>query len=137
MIFVDTTVFSELTKPLPDNLVIDWLFNHRHSTLLSTLVIEELAIGIRTTPRADKRALLGRTLDRIVERHAGRVVPFDLAAARRWGDMGGRVIVSGGRSGMVHSMIAAQALVMGVPVATRATRDFEDTGVSLINPWQA
>jgi hypothetical protein len=81
--------------------------------------------------------MLGRTLDRIVERHAGRVIPFDLAAARRWGEMGGKVIVSGGRSGMVDSMLAAQALVMGVPVATRNIGDFEDTGVSLIDPWAA
>ena len=135
MIFVDTNVLSELTKPRPEDRVIDWLFTHRNETLLSTLVVAELAIGIRTTPGPDKRALLGRTLDRIVERHAGRIIPFDLAAARRWGEMGGKIIVTGGRSGMVDSMLAAQALVLGVPVATRNTGDFEDTGVELINPW--
>jgi predicted nucleic acid-binding protein len=133
MILVDTNVFSELTKPRPEDRVVDWLFEHRLQTLLSTIVIAELSIGIRTTPRSSKRALLGRTL----ERHVGRIVPFDLPAARRWGEMGGQVIVSGGRSGLLDSMIAAQALVLGVPVATRNTRDFEDTGVTLIDPWQA
>ena len=100
-------------------------------------MVAELAIGIQTTPGPDLRKLLARTLDLIVERHAGRVVPFDLAAARRWGEMGGRMIVSGGRSGAIDSMLAAQALVLGVPVATRNIRDFEDTGVELIDPWAA
>ena len=137
MILVDTNVFSELTKPRVEDRVVDWLFEHRNETLLSTIVVAELSIGIRTTPGASKRALLGGTLDRIVERHAGRMVPFDLPAARRWGEMGGQMIVSGGRSGLLDSMIAAQALVLDVPVATRNTRDFEDTGVTLIDPWQA
>lgn len=137
MIFVDTNVFSELTKDRPEDRVVDWLFTHRNETLLSTLAVAELAIGIRTTPGPDKRALLGRTLDRIIERHAGRLIPFELPAARRWGEMGGKVIVSGGRSGMIDSMLAAQALVIGVPVATRNIRDFEDTGVMSIDPWTA
>ena len=137
MIFVDTNVFSELTKPRPEDKVVSWLFERRRETLLSTLVIAELAIGIRTTPGPDLRALLNRTLKRIIEQHEDRVIPFDLAAALRWGDMGGQVIVTGGRSGRIDSMLAAQALVLGVPVATRNTRDFQDTGVALINPWQA
>lgn len=137
MIFVDTNVFSELTRPRPEDRVVDWLFARRHETLLSTLVIAELAIGIRTTPGPDHRALLGRTLTRIIEQHAGRVIPFDLPAALRWGEMGGRVIVTGGRSGKIDSMLAAQALVLAVPVATRNIRDFEDTGVELIDPWTA
>ncbi|WP_375393830.1 PIN domain-containing protein [uncultured Sphingomonas sp.] len=135
MILVDTNVFSELTKPRPEEKVVDWLFEHRRETLLSTIVVSELAIGIRTTRGAAMRALLGRTLDRIVERHAGRIVPFDLSAARRWGEMGGQVIVSGGRSGVFDSMLAAQALVLDVAVATRNIRDFEDTCVRLIDPW--
>lgn len=136
MIFVDANVLSELTKPRPEDRVVEWLFQRRRETLLSTLVIAELAIGIRTTPGPDLRALLMRTLKRIIEQHDGRVIPFDLPAALRWGDMGGRVIVSGGRSGLIDSMLAAQALVLNVPVATRNIRDFGDTGVTLIDPWQ-
>jgi predicted nucleic acid-binding protein len=136
MIFADTNVFSELTKQRPDDRVVDWLYAHRSETLLSTLVIAELRIGISTTPGPDKRALLTRTLGRIIERHEGRIIPFDLAAALRWGEMGGRMIVSGGRSGTVDSMLAAQALVLNVPVATRNVGDFKDTGVALFNPWE-
>jgi toxin FitB len=137
MIFVDTNVFSELTKPLADERVIDWLFEHRFQTLLSTLVVAELSKGIRTTPGAAKRKLLGGWLGRLIERHEDRIVPFELPAARRWGEMAGQVIVTGGRSGYVDSLLAAQALVMNVPVATRNVSHFRDTGVALIDPWTA
>lgn len=137
MIFVDTNVFSELTKPRPEDRVVDWLSKHRNVTLLSTLVVAELAIGIRTTPGRDKRVMLQAWLERLIDRHTGRIVDFDLAAALRWGDMAGGVIVSSGRSGFVDSLLAAQAMVSGVPVATRNTGHFTDTGVSLIDPWTA
>ena len=137
MIFVDTNVFSELVKPLAEDRVVDWLFENRNETLLSTLVVAELSVGIRTTPGPGKRKMLRGWLDRLIERHEGRIVPFDLPAARQWGDMAGRLIVEGGRSGFVDSLLAAQALVLDVPVATRNLSNFEDTGVALIDPWQA
>lgn len=136
MIFVDTNVFSELTKPLAEDRVVDWLFEHRNETLLSTLVVAELSVGIRTTPGPDVRKMLRGWLDRLIARHDGRIVPFELAAARCWGDMAGTVIVTGGRSGFVDSLLAAQALIMHVPVATRNVANFQDTGVALINPWK-
>ena len=136
MIFADTNVFSELTKPLAEDRVVDWIFEHRNEILLSTLVVAELSVGIRTTLGPAKRKLLLGWLDRLIARHQGRIVPFDLPAARRWGDMAGTVIVTGGRSGFIDSLLAAQALVMNVPVATRNVSNFEKTGVALIDPWQ-
>jgi predicted nucleic acid-binding protein len=137
MIFVDTNVFSELTKPLADDKVVDWLFEHRLQTLLSTLVVAELSVGIRTTPGPAKRTMLRGWLERLIGRHQDRIIPFDLHAARRWGEMAGQVIVTGGRSGYVDSLLAAQALVLDVPVATRNVSNFADTGVALIDPWIA
>ena len=54
MIFVDTNVFSELVKPRAEDRVVAWLFERRHETLLSTLVVAELSVGIRTTRGPDK-----------------------------------------------------------------------------------
>jgi predicted nucleic acid-binding protein len=135
MIFVDTNVFSELTKPRAEDRVVDWLHAHRNETLLSTLVVADLRVGIRTTRGPDNRALLGRWLDRLIERHEERTVPFDLADANHWGGMAGAMIVTGGRSGWIDSMVAAQALRRGLAVATRNVHDFTQTGVTLINPW--
>jgi predicted nucleic acid-binding protein len=135
MIFVDTNVFSELTKPVADDRVIEWLFEHRFQTLLSTLVVAELSLGIRTTPGPAKRKMLRGWIERLIERHEDRIVPFDLPASRRWGEMAGQIIVTGGRSGYVDSLLAAQALVLNVAVATRNVSNFRDTGVAVIDPW--
>ena len=139
MILADTNVFSELTKPRPDDKVVDWLFAHRNETLLSTIVLAELTVGIRNTPGADHRAMLTGWLDRLIERHAGRIVGFDQAAAQRWGEFAAKVLVSEQRVGsrQFDTLIAAQALALDVPLATRNMRDFEGTDVSLIDPWRA
>ncbi len=139
MILVDTNVFSELTKTTPDDSVVNWLFAHRNETLLSTIVLAELTIGIRTTPSARKRALLLPWLDRLIARHDGRIVPFDLAHATKWGEFGSRVLISGQRVGsrQFDTLIAAQAMALGVALATRNVRDFEDIAVVTIDPWRS
>ena len=40
------------------------------------------------------------------------------------------------RRNEVDALIAATALVHGLTVATRNVRDFEGTGVVVVNPWQ-
>ena len=139
MILVDTNVFSELARPRPDDRVVDWLFAQRNATLLSTLVVAELTIGIHATSGARKRALLLPWLDRLIERHMDRIVSFDLAHATAWGKFGSRVLISDQRVGsrQFDSLIAAQAVALGVPLATRNVRDFAAIELVTIDPWTA
>ena len=138
MILVDTNVFSELIKPAPDDRVVDWLFEHRNATLLSSIVVAELDIGVRTTPGADKRKMLRGWFERLVNSHEGRVVAFDLAAARRWASFSANILIAGERAGSraFDTLIAAQALALGVALATRNTQDFRIPELVLINPWE-
>ena len=137
MILVDTNVFSEITKPKPDDRVVEWLLQHRNETLLSTIVVAELTIGIRTTKGARMRALLFPWLERLIERHQGRIVPFDLDCVQRWGEFGSKVLISEQRVGsrQFDTLIAAQAMTRGVALAMRNVRDFEDIDLAVVNPW--
>jgi len=137
MILIDTGVFSELTKSRPDSRVVDWLFAHRHETLLSTIVIAELGAAIRTTRGAENRRLLTLWLGRLIARHEGRVLPFGTEAAKRWAEFVAELILTGRYSDHHDSQIAAQALVRGVPIATRESWSFEKLGSSLVDPWTA
>lgn len=139
MILIDTNVFSELTKPKPDDKVVDWLFTRRNETLLSTIVVAELTVGIRTTRGTTHREMLARWLARLIERHVDRIVPFDLASATKWGEFGSAVLIREERVGSreFDTLIAAQALERGVPLATRNWRHFEGVGLEIIDPWTA
>jgi toxin FitB len=137
MILIDTNVFSEVIKPIPDPKVVDWLHERRTKTLLSSLVAAEIDLGIRTTPGPAKRRMLERWFNRLIEQHSGRVVDFDLAAARCWAGFNTKVLLADIRAGTRHMdlMLAAQALALDVPFATRNAVHFEDTDVRVIDPW--
>lgn len=61
-----------------------------------------------------------------------RVVPVDAPIAEAWGRM------SADRPRpIVDTLLAATALVHDMTLVTRNLRDFADTGVTLLNPWEA
>lgn len=138
MILIDTNVFSEVTKPRPNDRVVAWLFEHRNDSLLSTIVVAELTIGVRTTKGRALREMLMGWLKRLIERHDGRVIDFDLAAAAKWGEFSSAVLIREERTGSraFDTLIAAQALHLGVPLATRNWRHFEGIGLEVIDPWE-
>jgi len=139
MILVDTNVFSEITKPRPDVRVVEWLFRHRDATLLSTVVVAELAVGIRVTRGERKRALLFPWLECLIADHTERIVTFDLPHAVRWGEFAAEVLISEQRVGsrQFDTLLAAQAMTLGVPLATHNVRDFQQLDINLIDPWTA
>ncbi len=62
---------------------------------------------------------------------AGRILPIDDQIAMRCAHLH-----IPDRRNEVDALIAATALVHGLTVATRNVRDFEGTGVVVVNPWQ-
>lgn len=137
MILIDTNVFSEIIRPIPDPKVVDWLYERRGKTLLSSLVAAGIDLGIRTTPGPAKRRMLERWFARLIEQHSGRIVNFDLAAARCWAGFNTAVLLADIRAGTrpMDLLLAAQALALDVPFATRNAIHFEDTEVRVIDPW--
>jgi len=68
---------------------------------------------------------------------AGRVLPFDSAAAADYGTWAADRRRNGKKVGMADLQIAAIARARGAEaIATRNTKDFTDCGVALIDPWQ-
>jgi hypothetical protein len=62
---------------------------------------------------------------------ADRVLPIDSATALRWGEL-----AAGGNPPVIDMLIAATALSRDLTLVTRNTRDFESSGVLLLDPWQ-
>ena len=74
--------------------------------------------------------LLERWLESVATLFHDRVLPFDEAAARRWGLLHAELGYTS-----PDLQIAAIALEHGLVVATRNVRHFEPMGVRLINPF--
>ena len=69
-------------------------------------------------------------LDTVLRTYERRILPVDIAVARRWGRLSQRI----GNKGL-DLAVAATALEHGLTVATRNVSDFEPTGVPVLDPF--
>lgn len=135
MYLLDTNVVSELRKPHADKRVTAWAAQVPPSGLfLSAITMLELEIGVLRVERRDARqgtALRKWLNERVRVAFAGRILPVDDAVATRCAQLSVP-------NPMPHSdaLIAATALVHGLIVVTRNTRDFKAADVGLVDPWE-
>lgn len=137
MIVLDTHVVSEAMKPEPDATVRGWLNNQAAETLyLSTVTLAELLFGIGSLRAGKRKNLLSRALDGLLEVFDGRILPFDVDAARHYAE---RAVLarSGGRGFPTpDGYIAAIAAPRGFMVASRDTAPYQAGGLQVLNPWE-
>lgn len=137
MIVLDTNVASEAMKPDPDPAVRDWLNEQVTETLyLSSLTVAELMFGIAALPAGKRRELLTLAIDGLLGFLKNRVLPFDLAAARQFAELGADARANGRGFPIPDGYIAAIAKANGFSVASRDTAPYEATNVDVINPWR-
>lgn len=139
MYVLDTNVVSELRKVRAgkaDPNVATWTESVDAAELfVSDITIMELELGVLSIERKD--ATQGTVLrswleQQVLPEFSGRTLPVDAAVAQRCA----RLHVPDKR-GERDALIAATALVHGMTVVTRNVADFEPTGVTILNPWEA
>ena len=139
MIVLDTNVVSEVMRAAPDPSVVAWL-NDQDAFLLylTAITVAEIRYGLRVLPQGKRRRSLEEGFERIlVEGFTGRILPFDEAAAHRYGEVMGRRQEIGRPLDILDGQIAAIAWVNGFSVATRNVQDFLDCGVEILNPFDS
>lgn len=65
------------------------------------------------------------------------MLPFDVSAAQLYGDLAARREHAGRPIDALDAQVAAICVLRAASLATRNTKDFEDTGVDLLDPWTA
>lgn len=134
---IDTNALSELTKIKGDSKVIQW-FNETpdYELFLSVLTIAEIRKGIEKLNDSSKKDVLTNWLQtELDERFKNRILSFGISEAMIWGKLTARMENTGINLPIIDSMIAAIALSKNAILVTRNTKDFEATGVKLLNPW--
>ncbi len=137
MIVLDTTVLSEPLRPTPSAKVLDWMRSQPKTALFTTTMTEaELLYGVALLPQGKRRDLLEAIVGRIFAVHlAGRILPFDSAAARDYADIAAARRHSGRPMSEPDARIAAIARSRGAELATRNVADFAGCELEVINPW--
>lgn len=133
MYLLDTNVISEARRgSVP---AIAWLRRvDPLSVHLSTLTLGEIMRGIALKQKTDPKAAghLTEWLRKLRHDHADRILPVTDPISVEWG----RIAAIRPR-GDIDGLIAATAIVHDLILVTRNVRDFEDTGASVIDPWEA
>ena len=138
MILLDTNVISEAMKPAPERAVRDWLDAQAAETLfLSSVTIAELSFGIAALPKGRRKDNLSAALAGLLALFAARILPFDTAAAQRYGELAAKARIAGRGFPTPDGYIAAIAATQGFVVATRDASAFAAAGLKVINPWNA
>jgi predicted nucleic acid-binding protein len=139
MYLLDTNVVSELRKVKTGKVhrnVRAWAKSVSTPTLfLSAISIMELEIGILLIERCDRsqgEMLRSWMEDQVLPAFHGRILAVDTPVAQRCAALHVPTPCSDR-----DALIAATAMVHGMIVVTRNVSDFELTGVTIINPWQA
>ena len=137
MILVDTSVVSEPLRPGGDPRVADWLDRQASKTLyISTVSVGEVLFGVKSLPAGKRREAVATAFEREIQRlFTGRIIPFDLAAARSYAALMSGARASGAAISILDGQIAAIAQANGFDVATRDEAPFRAAALKTINPW--
>lgn len=133
MYLLDTNVLSALRRRDRNPEAVRWVESQRTADLyLSAITVGEIERGITQQLRHNPAfaSELAAWLDRVLRWYRDRILGLDLATARRWGQLSAAL-----GHDSADLLIAATALEHGLTVVTRNVRDFEGTGVGVVNPF--
>jgi toxin FitB len=137
MILVDTNVWSEATRLVPDANVRRWANQYADQLWLSTIVIGELLSGVALLPSGKRKDTFSAQYEAMIAENADRIIVYDLEAARIYAEVIALLEKAGRNPTTSDAQIAAMALSGGFQLATRNVKDFAGLGLRLINPWDA
>lgn len=138
MIVLDTNVVSELMRAAPDPTVMNWVSSQPAPLLYTTSITQaEIMYGLRILPEGRRRTQLEAAVEQMFEEDfAGRVLPFDGAAARGYARIAADRRRRGRPISHFDAQIAAIAVLARAAIATDNVRDFDACGLKIFNPWK-
>lgn len=135
MYLLDTNVLSELRKGRRCNEAVKrWAeatVKDRHC--ISVLTLGEIRKGIETLRRRspDQCPAFEHWLEHLESDYGHDILPLSISVIDRWGRLAAERTFP-----VIDSLLAATALEFRLTVATRNTKDFEGTGVDVVNPFE-
>ncbi len=125
----DTNIISELTRPMPNPGVTAWIGTVT-SINLSVITIEEIYYGLTAKPNAR----IQNWFENFLTTHC-QILPITSEIAKCSGELRGFLRTQGKPRTQADIFIAATAKIHSLTLVTINIKDFEDCGISTLNPF--
>jgi predicted nucleic acid-binding protein len=136
---LDTNIISNVTRPVPSEALVLWMAEQPDENLfISSLTVAEIRRGVLEKPAGKKRHELESWFtgsEGPQALFAGRVLPFDEAAALIWAQLMAAGTAMGRSRSALDMIIAAVAEANDCIVVTDNERHF--AGLEIVNPLRA
>ena len=134
---LDTNVLSEVRRPSPDANVLAWLDQVDEDRVhLSVISIAEIARGIALLDDGRRKQELAIWLEHeLPARFDSRILDVDSKTALVWGRLMGEAKRAGRGLSVMDGWIGAIANRHDLALVTRNSKDFQDMGIALVDPW--
>ncbi len=133
---LDTNVISEPKQKKPHAKVLEWLDAQDESKLyLSVLTVGEIKKGITRLDSSKKKAELEKWLEKLRNRFSRRILSLTEKTFLAWGKMYGEFERKGVARPVFDSLLEATALEHDLIFVTRNVKNFQNSQVTILNPW--
>jgi len=136
MIVVDTNVVSELMRPSPSPVVVGWVRRSERELYATSITLAEIRYGIERLADSRRKELLRSMAEEVFADFEERVLPFDVKAAVLYAT----IVSDRDRAGLpidgFDAQIASICRGHRAALATRNSKEFQGTGIDVIDPWQ-
>jgi len=133
---LDTCIISEPKQKRPSEKVLEWLDAQDESKLyLSVLTLGEIKKGIARLESSRKKAELEKWLEQLRIRFSRRILPLTEKTFLVWGKMYGEFERKGIARPAFDSLLEATALEHDLIFVTRNVKNFQNSQVTILNPW--
>ena len=134
---LDTCTISEMVSVKPNQAVLDWFEHQLEETLyLSVITLGEIQKGINQLVAGKRRVQIETWFfDELVPGFQRRVLNIDEKLITTWAKMITELKKQGITRPSLDSLIEATALHHNLILVTRNQKNFFNSKVSILNPW--
>ena len=137
MIVLDTNVISAVIGEHAEPRIVAWLDGVPELVCLTSITTAELRLGAGLFPADRRRARLQQEIDAMLTQDfADAVLAFDEPASEAYAEVVADRRRLGRPISVPDAQIAAICLSHDAALATRNVRDFDGTGLRVIDPWK-
>jgi tRNA(fMet)-specific endonuclease VapC len=131
---LDTNVFSEPLRPIPNSNVMEMLRQHENEIATATVVYHEILFGSYRLPDSKKRRTIEKYLQEVIQPNIP-ILPYDNNAAKWHALERARLVAIGKTPSFPDGQIAAIAHVNDLILVTNNVSDYADFSQLQIDNW--